>query len=414
MSDWIDLDTMARTREGKPPATPAVVPAPPAASGARRLSIALVAEAAGGGVAVHLASLIEGLSACDNVDLHLIVPQGPRFDASILDTSVLARCRSVHAVPMERAVGWHDARAVARVYGLLLRIRPDIVHSHSSKAGAIARLCAGPWRHIYTPHAVYTLNPSLSDRQRRFYGAVEHWLGRLCSSRIIAVSHDEATHLHDALGIPWERIVTIANGVPPLALLPRSAARQALGVADNALVVGFVGRLEHQKGVDRLVRIARDTYRQCGDAVQFVVIGPGDFTAAAGADADDLPPNLRVVGALDQASRYFSAFDLFALPSRYEGFPYVCLEAMAAGVPTVASQVAGAAGLIQSREIGIVVPNDDDTTDFTRAVVTLAQDAVQRIQMSVNCARAAEHHSAAAMVSRTLALYHSLVLKESR
>ncbi|AXK61442.1 glycosyltransferase [Burkholderia sp. IDO3] len=374
-----------------------------------RLRIAFVVEAAGGGVAVHLADLIDGLGATDGVELHLIVPDGARFDERILDERVLSRCASVHRIPMQRAVGWRDALAVARVYRCLLHIRPDIVHSHSSKAGAIARLCVGPWRQVYTPHAVYTLNPSLTDTQRRFYGTIERLLGRLCTHRIIAVSRDEARHLHDVLGIPAHRVTTIVNGVKPPDTMPRRDARQALGLPDDAIVVGFVGRFDHQKGADRLVRIARGVYRRCGRSVQFVAIGPGDFNAAAGPEAEYLPPNLHVAGAVERASRYFSAFNLFALPSRYEGFPYVCLEAMAARVPIVASRVAGAAELIDAYGIGIVVPNEDDTTSFARTVVALADETAQRDRMRANCAAALAPFSAATMVRRTLDLYRALV-----
>jgi glycosyltransferase involved in cell wall biosynthesis len=375
---------------------------------AARLRIALVVEAAGGGVAVHLADLIEGLSAIDGIELHLIVPHGPRFDSTILDTHVLSRCASVHAVPMQRAVGWRDALAVAQVYRRLRQIQPDIVHSHSSKAGAIARLCPGPWRQVYTPHAVYTLNPTLGKRQRRFYGTIEWLLGTLCTHRIVAVSRDEARHLNEALGIPATRIETIVNGVRTPAPIPREDARRALGVACDALVVGFVGRFDHQKGVDRLVRIARDVHRQGNRTVRFVAIGPGDFLTAAGPEADDLPPNLHIAGRVNHASRYFSAFDLFALPSRYEGFPYVCLEAMAARVPIVATQVSGATELIDAHGIGVVVPNEDDATRFARAIAALANDPAARDVMRANCTTAFEHFSADTMVAHTLALYRTL------
>ncbi|RXV69960.1 glycosyltransferase family 1 protein [Burkholderia stabilis] len=373
------------------------------------LRVALVVEAAGGGVAVHLADLIDGLSKAGGVELHLIVPRGPRFDGTILDARVLSLCASVHHVPMRRAVGWRDALAVAHVYRCLLRIRPDIVHSHSSKAGAIARLCIGPWRHVYTPHAIYTLNPALSDLQRCVYGTIEALLGHFRSHRIVAVSRDEARHLHDALGIPAHRVATIANGVPATATLPRRDARLALGLPNDAVVVGFVGRLSHQKGVDRLVRIARGVYRQCGLDVRFIAIGPGDFPAAAGPEADDVPPNLHVAGPVERASRYFSAFDLFVLPSRYEGFPYVCLEAMAARVPIVASRVAGVTELVDTHGIGIVVPNDDDTTQFARTVVALARDAERRLAMRTHCTATLDHFSAATMVRRTHDLYRALV-----
>ncbi|MDN7880920.1 glycosyltransferase family 4 protein [Burkholderia aenigmatica] len=409
MSDTRHLDRVA-IRDAAPASASAATErrARPAPAAERRLRIALVVEAAGGGVAVHLADLIDGLSATDGVELHLIVPHGPRFDATILDARVLSRCASVHAVPMQRAVGWRDALAVAHVYRHLLRIRPDIVHSHSSKAGAIARLCLGPWRQVYTPHAVYTLNPTLGARQRRFYGTIERLLGRLCTHRIVAVSYDEARHLNESLGIPAARIATIVNGVRPPAPIPREAARRALGIARDACVVGFVGRFDHQKGIDRLVRIARGVYRQCGRSVQIAAIGSGDFIAAAGNEADDLPPNLHIVGRVNHASRYFSAFDLFALPSRYEGFPYVCLEAMAACVPIVATQVSGATELIATHDIGAVVPNEDDTTRFARAIVALANDPAARDAMRANCAAAFGHFSADTMVARTLDLYHTL------
>ncbi|HEY4351818.1 MAG TPA: glycosyltransferase family 4 protein, partial [Paraburkholderia sp.] len=172
------------------------------------LRVALVVEAAGGGVAVHLVDLIDGLAA-NGVEVHLIAPRGPRFDATILNADVLARCASVTRVPMQRSVSWRDMVAFVHVFLALARIKPHIVHAHSSKAGVLARLCFGAWKQVYTPHAVYTLNPYLARNARRFYGAIESRLGRAFSDRIIAVSEDEASHLHNDLRIPVKRISTI-------------------------------------------------------------------------------------------------------------------------------------------------------------------------------------------------------------
>lgn len=138
-----------------------------------RLRLALVVEAAGGGVAVHIADMIRGLRARGDVEIHLIVPLGERFDAGTLGDAVLAQCDSVHRLPMLRSVGKSDTVAFAHLFRCLSRLQPNIVHSHSSKAGALARLCIGPWKHVYTPHAVYTLNPYLPAAQRRFYGLIE-------------------------------------------------------------------------------------------------------------------------------------------------------------------------------------------------------------------------------------------------
>ncbi|SHJ89616.1 MULTISPECIES: glycosyltransferase [Paraburkholderia] len=313
---------------------------------------------------------------------------------------------------MVRSISSSDTIAFAHLFKCLQKIKPDIVHSHSSKAGALARLCLGPWKQVYTPHAVYTLNPYLPRAQRRFYGLVEGFLGRMRSDRIIAVSLDEAEHLRQVLRIPADKIETIFNGVPTPMLLPAVEARAVLDLPSNAVVVGFVGRLDFQKGVDRLVRVAQSLLDRGIDNVIFAVMGPGDFVAASGVSADAIPRNMRVLGLFPEARRYFSAFDIFALSSRYEGFPYVVLEAMAAHVPIVATRVSGAAELVDAEQMGFVVPNADDMTVFTDAIAALAQDPMMREHMGRNCERAVERFSANAMIDRTVDLYRRL-LKES-
>ncbi|MET3212810.1 UNVERIFIED_ORG: glycosyltransferase involved in cell wall biosynthesis [Burkholderia territorii] len=386
-------------------AKPSVPATPP-------LRIALVVEAAGGGVAVHLADLIAGLRARSNVEIHLIAPLGERFDDAML-AGAAAQCHSFHRLPLRRPVGPHDLTGLLALRRLLRRLQPDIVHSHSSKAGALARLCRGPWKQVYTPHAVYTLNPTLSPAKRAFYGGIERVLGNACSDAVVAVSRDEADHLHE-LGIARQRIRVVENGVTPPRLLARQAARIALGLADDTFVVGFVGRFDHQKGVDRLVRIARLLEQRYGRRLQVVAIGSGDFARAAGDEARDLPLNLHVAGRVDDARRYFSAFDLLALPSRYEGFPYVCLEAVAAHVPMVATKVAGAAELIAAHRVGLAVPNHDDPAAFAAAVSRLVDHPGAFGLMRDQCERAYPHFSADAMVDRTLAVYRELLQENTR
>lgn len=371
------------------------------------LRVALVVEAAGGGVAVHLTDLVAGLRARSNAEIHLIAPLGERFDDAML-AGAAAQCHSFHRLPLRRAVGLHDVRGALALRRLLRRLRPDIVHSHSSKAGALARLCRGPWKQVYTPHAVYTLNPTLSPVKRAFYGSIERVLGNGCSDAVIAVSHAEADHLHE-LGIARHRIRVVENGVTPPRLLPRQAARIALGLADDTFVVGFVGRFDHQKGVDRLVRVARLLEGRFERRVQVVAIGSGEFARAAGDEARDLPLNLHAAGRVDDARRYFSAFDLLALPSRYEGFPYVCLEAVAAHVPMVATRVAGADELIAAHRVGLTVPNSDDPAAFAEAIGRLVDHPAAFGLMRDQCAHAYPHFSADAMVDRTLAVYRALL-----
>src|ERR1700751_4919051 len=93
------------------------------------LRVALVVEAAGGGVAVHIADMIRGLRALGGFEINLVVPKGPRFDSLILAGDVLASCDTVHRLPMVRSVGGSDVIVFAQLFKCLHRIKPDIVHS---------------------------------------------------------------------------------------------------------------------------------------------------------------------------------------------------------------------------------------------------------------------------------------------
>lgn len=379
----------------------------------RRLSVAIVAEAASGGVATHLADLVRGLADL-GMAVHLVVPSGDRLDSAIINDDVRACCDTVTHLPMPRRIGWRDATACWRLYRVLHRIEPDIVHSHSSKAGVLARACPGPWRQVYTPHALYTLNPSLSGLQRRVFGGVETFLGRFRTDRMIAVSEAEARHAREALHIPAARITTIPNGIQPFDMLARDVARQALGLHPTRFTVAFVGRLAHQKGLDRLVRVADLLNANLGTALEIAVIGPGDFEAAAGRPSHCLPPNVRVIGNVDGARRYLSAFDALLVPSRYEGFPYVYLEAMAARLPIVTTRVAGANELVDAEQVGLVVINNEDPVPLADALARLHANDRLCAQLRGNCATALGRHSVAAMVQRTAAVYQELVNGEAR
>lgn len=382
-------------------------------AGRRPLHVALVAEAAGGGVGVHVADLIRGLSAA-GVAVHAILPSGERLDPSIFDSRVLDCCAGVLHVPMRQAPAMSDALSWLRIYRQLLRIRPDIVHSHSSKAGVLARACRGPWRQIYTPHAFYTLNPSLSQAKRRLFGGIEGALGRHFCDRVVAVSQCEATHAHEDLRMPASRVATIPNGVPGFSMLKRAAAQQSLGLDPTRFTAAFVGRFAYQKGLDRLMRVADLLQARTGRAIDIAVVGEGDFESSAARPISRLPANVRLLGPVRAARRYFSAFDALVLPSRYEGMPYVYLEAMSAGLPIVTTRVAGAEELVEREQIGLVVANTDDPRPLAWALRRLCKDATLRRSFRQNCVAATQRYTVDLMVRRTLALYHAVMHGEAK
>lgn len=229
---------------------------------------------------------------------------------------------------------------------------PDVVHTHGYRPdvvdGGVARSEKIPV--VSTCHGFIE-----SGTRARIY----HWLQRRALrsfDAIVAVSSPIEQILRDA-GIPSEKISLVPNAYQPTAApFSREAARRALGLPD-ATLIGWVGRLSFEKGLDvALEALARLDH---SDAY-LVVIGEGQEESALRNLAQALGIADRVLwrGAIASAERLFAAFDAFLLSSRTEGTPMVLLEAMAANVPIVATEVGGVPDVIDSSSARLVRPGD--------------------------------------------------------
>lgn len=387
-------------------------PAPgDAAAGERQLRILLALESAGAGVGRHVLDLARGLLQRGH-DVHLAwspLRAEPGFVAALRTLVGLV----AHEVPMTRAPGPSDARAVIALRRLLAQHRYDLAHGHSSKAGALVRLaCAGRGvPALYTPHAFITLDPELGALDRVVYGGAERLLAPL-ATRIVCVSGEEEAHAR-RLGISPGRLVVIPNGIAPLPPPDRAAARRALGLDAAAVCAGFVGRLSRQKAVERLV-MAFALASPPGSAGRLVIVGEGPERASLEALAARLGLAGRATfpGAADGAA-LMAAFDVFVLPSVYEGFPYVLLEAAARGLPIVSAEVGGAAAVVRDGHNGAIVAQAAGAEAMARALAAplarLLGDPALRESMGRNSATAAARLDADTMVGRTLALYREVL-----
>jgi glycosyltransferase involved in cell wall biosynthesis len=388
------------------PNTAPVPPSQPHAhpDGGRPLRVLMVVESSAGGTGRHVLDLSQGLLA-RGCEVHLAYSTG-RADRAFLDRLAgLPHLRRA-AVPMRTNVHPRDAGAVRAVRRYLRRFGPfDAVHGHSSKGGAIARLAAlgTGARAFYTLHGLIMMDPGLARWKRLLYLTIELGLS-LRTAAIIAVSPEEA-RAAVRLGLGRSRVVVIPNGVRPADLVPRDEARRALGVPDDAPVVGFVGRLVSQKAPDVLLRAfaraARDVPR-----ARLAVVGSGPLDKDLRGLADRLGIADRVLWLGERDARgVLAAFDVFALASRKEGLPYVVLEAMAAGLPVVATESAGVEILVEPGHNGAVVPRDD-VAAFAASLAQLAGDLARRARMGEASRARAARFTVEAMVDRTLAAYH--------
>lgn len=290
----------------------------------------------------------------------------------------------------------YDTLALQQLFNVIRHTRPDLVHTHSSKAGFLGRLAArrcGVPAVVHTPNGLYFLGQA-NPTKRRFYLLLERFAARW-SDVVIATSASERDELLRWRIASPERIVLIENGVEPDRLpanLDRQALRAAYGIAPDTLLVGTLARATEQKNPLLFVRSAALLAARFPH-VSFMWIGDGDLLDAARQEANALgiSERCRFLGHKDDGSTLLSMFDLFWLPSQYEGLPLALLEAMALSIPVVATDVVGNRDVVVHEQSGLLVPSAN--------AVALA-DATARLIIQPDHAAALGHGARARLLER--------------
>ena len=376
----------------------------------RPLRILLIVESSGAGTGRHVLDLADGLMA-RGCQVHLIYSTG-RIDSRFRDRLAELKNLPSLALPMRTTPHPADFSVVKTVRRHLKQHGPfDIVHGHSSKGGAIARLAAvGTGASaFYTLHGLIMMDPGLSRLKRSLYLAIELGLS-LRTAKIIAVSPEEA-RAAVKVGLGKSRVVTVPNGVGPAQLTPRGEARRELALADDAVAIGFIGRLVDQKAPHVLLEAFAATVAVV-PAARLVMVGSGPLMEPLRELSRTLNVSDKIIWLGERDARQvLAAFDIFALSSRKEGLPYVVLEAMAAGLPIVATVSSGVEILIDPSVNGFRVPTDD-TLAFTHALLTLAGDPALALRHGRASLQKASDFTIDAMVDKTLAVYRDGLLKK--
>ena len=258
-----------------------------------------------------------------------------------------------------------DARAVLELVRLFRRERPDIVHTHSSKAGLVGRLAAriaGVPVVLHTVHG-WSFHDGMSPTARAAAVRIERLAARWTSTIVVVADHDAETGGKEGIGI-WGQYALVRSAVDVEALRrgagSRLDARAALGIREGVPVLGTVTRLCRQKDPGTLLRAARRVVDSRPDA-RLVIVGDGPMRADVEQLLDDLDlrPHVTLLGTRSDVAELLPGFDAFVLSSRWEGLPRVVVEAMAVGVPVVATDVGGIDEAVVDGESGLLAPAGD-------------------------------------------------------
>jgi glycosyltransferase involved in cell wall biosynthesis len=233
-------------------------------------------------------------------------------------------------------------------------LRPHLVHTHGYRPDVIDGLAA---RGLGIPVVTTVHGFTGGDRKNRIYEWLQRRVYRFFDA-VVAVSGRLAAELV-AAGISSPKVHTIPNAWGETSVqLERTAARQALGLGEDGFQIGWVGRVSQEKGPDTLLEALPHLGRL---PYTLSILGDGGERERLERETSSIPKLARRVnwhGIVPDAGRYFPAFDLFILSSRTEGTPIALFEAMAAGVPIIATTVGGVPDMLSAAEALLIPPED--------------------------------------------------------
>jgi glycosyltransferase involved in cell wall biosynthesis len=367
--------------------------------------LALITRLDKGGAPRVFLKLIKGLKARG---IEVAMASGPSQQPEE-DPAAFSRksCIPYYALPaLRREISpVHDLLAFFQIISLIHRERPDILHTHTTKAGVLGRIAG--WmtgtRVIHTPHG-HLFYGYFGKGKEQFYVFVERWAARLCE-RIITISEDERReYLRRGIG-DKKRVVTIYNGID-IGRFPGDGKRirRELGLDQQVPLVGFVGRLEEVKGPHLFVDAAR-RIKAVAPQTRFLMIGDGDMKEELVQKTKEIP-HLHIMGYRKDIPDCLAALDVLLIPSLNDGFNLVAVEAMASSKPVVATDVGGLREVIG--DAGILVRSRDVTKMAEEVIKLLNSPRLRKGTGARGRKRAEALFSWDISMRKTLALYHQV------
>ena len=367
-----------------------------------------------GGPAVHVILLTAGLRT-RGYSTFLAVGKESAREGNMLHLAGAKGVECLQVGALGRAIRpLADARALWDLCRLMRRFRPDIVHTHTAKAGVLGRLAAriaGVPVVVHTYHG-HVLHGYFGPLANAIFRRLERLLGGRTDA-LVAVSESVRDDLV-GLGVAGpDKIHVVPLGLELGNLtgtLPRGALRRPAGVPEGAPLVGIVGRLAPIKDVPTFLAAAVRV-RQAIPAARFAIVGDGEERAALEAESRrlGLADAVHFHGWHRDMTAVYGDLDVVVNCSRNEGTPVALIEALAAARPVVATAVGGTPDLMAGGRHGtLVAPGDPDA--LAHAIVSVVRDpSPARARAACGRAHVLRHHSSERLVADVDQLYRQLL-----
>jgi len=366
-----------------------------------------------GGPAIHVALVTAGLNNADFVST-LVTGQISPTEG---DMTYFARERGVEPIvipDLGREISVvSDLRTLVALIRLIRRERPDIVHTHTAKAGLLGRLAAwlcGVPIIVHTFHG-HVFHGYFGRVKTSLFIVLEQIVG-LFTTAILTVSDKLRDELIQYRIAPAEKIKVISLGLDlaPIASAPRGSGglRRSLGLDDSTPLVGIVGRLVPIKNHALFLSAAAQVAGAMPDT-HFVIVGDGELRGdlERQAGALGLSDKARFMGWRRDLPAIYADLDVVALTSRNEGTPVSLIEAMSSGASVVATAVGGVPDILQNGALGKLV-GSDDAAGLAQAIIALLNHPDQQ-QLSDARDWALSHFGAERLIADLRALYSTLL-----
>ena len=360
-----------------------------------------------GGPAVIVAELMRGLdkSAIEQI---LVTGFCDENEADYLDT-VAKDVKAMRIAGLGRSVSLlADLKAFFGLVSLIRKYKPDVIHTHTAKAGVLGRLASllagrGAVR-VHTFHG-HLLHGYFSKTLTRVVVLIEKFFAARTSVLIAIGSKVKEELLAVGIG-KSDKYRVFFPGLPTPKAISQADAQAALGISTQTLYITFVGRLTQIKRPDRLLDVANECKKR-GLDLRFLVAGEGELFESSKARAEREQLNVTFLGWRSDISQIFAASDIAILTSDNEGIPLTLIQAAQAGLPIVATDVGSISDIVINESTGYLTASR--ASEMADAIEKLVRDAqLRKIMGEAGKARANQYFSLERMLKDHTDLYRSL------